>query len=158
VATGEREVTEWRDVPSAPGYESSADGRIRHACGDELGQWSNDQGYKMVRLKNPRRMARAHRLIADAWVPNPDNKPAINHINNDRADNRAENLEWCTQAENLAYARKQRRSPNARLTDDQVAAIRNEYSQVGTSWESLGKRYGMSKRAIGRIVRRETYV
>lgn len=50
-----------------------------------------------------------------------------------------------------------KRSPNAALLDDQVREIRAAYGRGGESWESIGQRFGISKRAAGRLIKKETY-
>jgi hypothetical protein len=158
----------WQPIARWGGrYEVSEDGRVRRSDGTILKQWKNDCGYPLVRLSRPRAVERVHRLVAEAFVPNPTGRPCVNHINNDRADNRASNLEWCTQKENLIHASKQgrlqrdywigRRSPNAKLTDEQAAEIRAAYAAGGVSWAELGRRYGICKKSIGRIVNGVSY-
>lgn len=160
---------QWLPIETHRGvYEVSSGGAVRRVGGRCAGQWVSDHGYAIVRLSSPRVIARVHRLVATAFIPNPNGFPVVNHLDSNRLNNNVENLEWCTQWSNLKHAadlgRMQRdywvgkRSPSARLTDEAVAAIRNEYSLGGVSWENLGKKYGVSKRSIGRIVCGESYV
>lgn len=63
----------------------------------------NHKGYPMVCLENKRSRA-VHRLVAEMFIPNPDNKPQVNHINGIKTDNNVNNLEWNTNAENIKHA------------------------------------------------------
>ena len=65
----------------------------------------SNNGYIRVRLSMDRHTKHClvHRLVAEAFTPNPNNLPQVNHKNEDRADNRAENLEWCTGKYNVNY-------------------------------------------------------
>lgn len=63
-------------------------------------------GYGRVSLANDGRSHSVHRLVAQTFIPNPENKPMVNHINGNRADNNVSNLEWCTNQENQIHAVK----------------------------------------------------
>ena len=157
---------EWRSVVGWPHYEVSSDGQLRAVNGRAVGQWPNDQGYMMVRLSGPRRMRRIHRLVAEAFIENPNKLPDINHLNNVRSDNRAENLELCTQLQNLTHARRQgrmykhprgKRSPIAALTDEQVRQMRQLYRCGDLSYEAIGANFGVSKHAAMKAIKGQTY-
>ena len=67
-----------------------------------------------------------HRIIAECFIPNPCNKPDVNHINGIKTDNRAENLEWCTRSENVIHAYKTGLEHPVIGTDNHNSKLNNE--------------------------------
>lgn len=96
---------EWRGLPGyEDAYQVSNLGRIR-SRNHVLQPTTNWDGYLRVSIgkDGARRLVALHRLVALAFLPNPDNKPQVNHKNGNRADCRVTNLEWCTNAENQRH-------------------------------------------------------
>lgn len=102
----------WKTVEGFENYQVSNKGRIRNLNYGNLGyckilkQGNNESGYALIQLhKNGKRYQRKmHRLIAKEFIPNPNNYPAIHHKNEIKDDNRVENLEWCTQKQNMEHS------------------------------------------------------
>lgn len=112
-------MTEWRAVPGfETSYEVSADGQVRslpgpYRAGRLLKPTLRPNGYLTVTLcKNgTEKTVKVHRLVALAFIDNPEDYPIIDHINGDKLDNSVANLRWCTHAMNIhnpiTFARQQ---------------------------------------------------
>lgn len=97
----------WKTVKEFPNYEVSNLGEIRNKTTKKhLKQQTKEKGYKGVILhkNNKKYNLRVHRVVATEFIDNPLNKPYVNHLNGDKADNRSENLEWVTPSENNIHA------------------------------------------------------
>lgn len=86
-------------------YSVLEDGRVYSHHRERIMGYSRSNGYLRVCLwKNGvQQTFRVHRLVAEAFLPNPNNYPEVNHIDKDRANNRVENLEWCSKSHNMTH-------------------------------------------------------
>jgi|LakMenEpi03Aug12_release.lakeMendotaPanAssembly.Ray.scaffolds.fasta_scaffold756555_1 hypothetical protein len=118
-------------------------------------------GYLKCMLK--RKNKTVHRLVAEAFIPNPLNKAQVNHINGIKTDNRVENLEWVTNEENIKkgvelklflYGSSHKMS---KLTEKEVVEIRNKYDKKNYNSYRLSREYNVSRTLINYIVSRKNW-
>lgn len=138
-------------------YLITEDGKVWSEYSNKFLAPCDNHGYKNVSLGKDNKKF-IHRLVAETYIPNPKGYRCVNHINNDRADNRVENLEWCDVQMNIDHCVKQKRncfgskSGNAKLTEEQVVELRKRYKKGGISQEKLGKEYGVDQATVWEII------
>jgi hypothetical protein len=141
-------MSEWRDIPSLPDYQVSDTGRVRrkerysdytavgmggrttkvstfhrHQQAKELSV-KNYGKYSLVSIQDKNRLI--HRLVAEAFIPNPENKPCVNHKDGNKQNNAVENLEWCTYSENELHSHRELGKAANPMSDiTRVKALKN---------------------------------
>ncbi len=145
----------WRDVPGYEGlYQVSDRGQVFSVRRKKLRKLNDTgRGYLQVALAKDgqRTHPLVHRLVAEAFIPNLENKPQINHINGDKTDNRVENLEWCTMSENLFHRHQILHQPGGRCCP--VVCVNT--GQAYPSAKVAAKALGVPRQSILRICRKQ---
>lgn len=171
----------WKTIPILQGdYEASNLGRIRSTFkviyksdGTTYTRISKilkpalSGGYFKVGVSMDKKLKSypVHRLVAFAFIDNPENKATVNHKNGIKTDNNVNNLEWMTFLENVKHCHENNlQTPfkgeeigNSKLKEWQVLEIRSKYKPFETSLNQLAKEYNVSKRNILDIVKRRIW-
>ena len=161
---------EWRDVPKYVGlYQVSNLGRIKsfHNRGKPFPPlWKNTKGYPCIQLCNHggRKTVRVHTLVATMFIENPSNYPQVNHIDCNKENNNATNLEWCNNSQNLLHAFKNNlishvgeNHPYTKLTNIQVLEIYELLNEGKLNYPEIAKIYSVSRDIINNISNCKTW-
>lgn len=156
----------WKTIEEFPNYEVSSLGNVRNKKTGRILKSSLAKGYPQVILcqNGDKYSRRVHRLVATAFLPNPNNYPDINHKDECKTHNNVDNLEWCDETYNIQYSGYKLRTPHSRRGDlvkqyDHKGNLLNEYKSTRDAWRETGIDYsaiskccrGLKKQAGGFI-------
>lgn len=140
----------WKEVTITPYYEVSNDGIVRNkTTKKELTPYSDKDGYMRVILTSglgKHKTPMIHRLVAQSFLPNPNDLPIVNHKDEDRANNNVENLEWCTIQYNNAYGTHNERvkTTNQINNGKKIKAIKDNKEQIFISVKEASRQLNLS--------------
>lgn len=164
--TPDANVERWLPVAQFEDlYEVSNVGRVRSLrTGSVMRPLDSGAGYQRVFLCRAGKKipAYVHRLVAVAFIPNPQGLPTVNHKNLVRSDNAETNIEWCSYRHNNLHSRhfgqvKKNTQGVRGLTNDEAAQVRSLYSAGCETQRSLAKKYKTKQKTIWNIVNSKTY-
>lgn len=156
---GTKEI--WKPVKGYEGlYEVSNLGRVKRLRKNGnhciLKPWNKRRAYVFVTLSKDGKAnnVRLHRLVAAYFVPNPENKKQVNHIDCDPSNNAASNLEWCTRAENVKHAVDNRRLGyvSKRVLDFEKAQEIRKLSAAGIPQVEIAEAYNVTRNHVSSII------
>ena len=131
----------WKDIKNYEGtYQISNFGNVRNIRTNRIMiQSTRSSGYKQITLYNPNKTFRVHRLVAEAFIPNPNNLPQINHKDENKSNNRVDNLEWCTTKYNINYGNRNTKASKSLLGHKMFTDL-SVLNEASHSKEAIEKR------------------
>lgn len=147
----------WTDIKDYEGiYQVSNFGRVKRVkLGRILKGYTNTSGYLQVglyknRVKYPKTI---HRLVAEAFIQNPENKLDVNHVDEDKTNNRVDNLEWSTRKENLNHGTRNERAGKSKSIPIIAINIKNgEYTEFYGASE-CARQLGLDQSSITKVIK-----
>ena len=174
---------QWKEIKgNREIYEVSSLGNVRtkdregargsYIKGHTLTQHDNSNGYLRcdINIDGKTKSHLVHRLVAENFIPNPDNKPFVNHIDGNKHNNSVENLEWCTKSENEKHAHSIGLHPRAgtvgekhgmhKLTKSQVEYIRENHKKYDNEYgtKPLAERFDVCPQTVTNIVNNKNWI
>lgn len=153
----------WQICSRAPNYEVSTFGRVRHKDTKRLRKLQyNKKGYTSFGAYLPHKTKKhcsrvfLHRAVAEAFIPNPNNLPEVNHLDGNPRNNNVNNLEWASHRENLVHS-VVILGNNRKIDDELVTKIQQEYIPYsrrgsGHNMEDLAEKYQVNPTTIHQIL------
>lgn len=136
-------MEEWKDIVGAEEYYQVSNlGRIRNKGTKEILKPSNSGEYRHIELRyGINKNVLIHRLVAEAFVPNPLKLRCVNHIDENKKNNRADNLEWCTYQYNVRYGQGALQRNSKIIQYDLSGNALKIWNSIKEASEDLGLRY-----------------
>lgn len=157
----------WKKACGFESYLCNEQGQIYSLISKKIMKTHNDKdGYKQLRLtieKGKAITVKAHRLIAQTFIPNPENKPFVNHKNGNKEDNTVLNLEWCTAKENNIHARQTGLLNDCGVNNSRAVCNKETLKEIrtliaeGKGNTEIEKITGISNKVISNIRRGRNY-
>lgn len=158
-------MEQWKDVKKYENlYEVSSRGRIRRSINDfphdgtypgKILQGTNVRGYIKVKLRKNKKpkLVFLHKVVAEAFLKNTENKTQINHKDGNKKNNYIKNLEWCTPKENIHHAIRigLRKNIPIKLSSSEAKEIRFMYSSGVVFQKEIAKKFNISQALVSAI-------
>lgn len=152
-------------------YFITEDGKVFNQKGKQLSikirkepKSSFERAYIALSIDKKQQHFTLSRIVAEVYIPNPNNLPQVNHKDGNPLNNHYSNLEWCSQSDNIKHAIKTGLKPmlkednsSSKLDNIKVKEIRDKYSKGNISLRDLAKNYNVSYTTIRYIVKNKTW-
>lgn len=163
----------WKIVEGFSKYLVSNKGRVKNVIRLKDLKFYDKDGYKKIELindDNVKKKVFVHRLVAQAFIPNPNGKPQVNHRDGNKANNKFNNLEWCTAKENITHSIETgltdfskfnyssgEGTSKSKMTNEDVKELREMYDTGEFTLKELSIYFDISITTVWNIVKRKTW-